>query len=369
MHAYVILPGGSDGAQHLLRSCQWPDKYASKDENHPDLSAHVVSTYDVIHLRSDLLPCGKKVAADFGMNDDRWTVRHFRSELGFDTVAKNTVVLDPSGRILAVYTADLGAHLGVMTGDDFSRVFRTFSRVYASPQKGDNRGIFMHGHKVCPSAAKGSGSIDGTYYVTKAGQNISSSERAEIVDLYAAFTRIEKEQAPSIGKFKLDAALRMGFPGLFPGVPSEIISTAAVGMSRGFTSGLHSDFSTIESIFWDSSGIPDGDDYAFVIYESGLLFDLKASRFTSIIFPAHRWHGTLRCDTPTQPHLGLGAALILKNNVLDPAKKGIMDKLKERLAELEEAEPGCTTLGSAAFLGRNFRETDQSQKVAVVGRL
>jgi hypothetical protein len=44
-------------------------------------------------------------------------------------------------------------------------------------------------------------------------------------------------------------------------------------------------------------------------------------------------------------------------------------ELKERLAELEEAEPGCTTLGSAAFLGRNFRATDQSQKVAVVGRL
>jgi hypothetical protein len=191
--------------------------------------------------------------------------------------------------------------------------------------------------------------------VTKAGQSISKEERAEIIDLYAAFTRVEKEQAPSIGQFKLQGALRMGFPGLFPGVPSELISTAAVGMSRGFTSGLHSDRSTIESIFWDSSGIPDGDAFNFVIYESGLLFNLKASRFTSVIFPAHRWHGTLRVDTPTQPHLGLGAALILKENVLDPKSKGIMDELNSRLRALEEREPGCTTEKGAAFLGKNFR--------------
>jgi hypothetical protein len=363
--AHLYYDGGSEGARELLKTCAWPAEYtfSAEGEDLPHLSDHIISTYDVIQIcrPEDLLRMTLLEArASYGMYDDRWTPEYFREELGFDTVSKNTVVVEPDGTLLAVYSADVGPSLGLGEGggdaDLFSRVYSTFKRVYSNPQKGDQNGIFMSGNRICPFASKRSGSLDGTYYVYKKGQSMSKEEKAEVVRLYSAFQRVENAQVPSIARCKLEGARRMGFPGLFPGLPNEVISSPAVGIGRGYTSGLHSDGSTIESIFWNSKGIPDGKSYCFTLYETGLLFDLKASHLTSIIFPAIRWHGTCRCITGQEgPHLGMGAALITKENTIRPKSKAIFDALNERLALLEAQEPGCTTEGDAAFLGPNFR--------------
>jgi hypothetical protein len=317
-------------------SWKWPKAFTPSNENWPSLSDKVMKDHEIVVC---VLPRPRQE------NVEPWTMQGM-VEAGFTVVRKSTVVVDVGGTIMAVFT------LHDVFDEDLDRLpdaFETVSRIYPKPTRGKN-GIHMVGIRRCPFAAKAFGRLDGTYYVTR--KKITEEDKQKIVSCFSWLNRLEFTIAPSVGAWRLETALEMGYPGLFPGVPLSEVSSHSVGISKGYVSSLHSDQSTIETIFWDSRKVKTDERYGFVIHPCNMVFDLTSASMVSIVFHAGLAHGTLGLNSSSILHGGIGAALVIKKNLLPSAEGALscMSEMRRRLEELEEEGAG----EDAPFMGSNF---------------
>jgi hypothetical protein len=349
-------PAGSAAAKYKLNGAFWPAEFsASIYSDNPDTSIAPLAedawkTHDVVCLsyndkHTRFQPEWVKRINSPETRETYWTARHLEA-ICFERISRSTVVMEDDGTLIAVFTVNA---LAPDTIEQMAAAFAVIERCYTRPQRCVN-GIWMHGTRICPHTTKASATLDGGYYATKAP--FSPADRALLIDYFGALTAAEKRIAPSIAAWKLETAERVGFPGIFPGVPLEAVSAHSVGLTRGYISKLHEDKSSMETIFWDSKGVGDAD-YCFTIIPCGLIFDLRSARSTSIIFPAYHPHGSLHCAA--QPHHGLGAALIIKRDMMDPKNQEKVDQINARLAEIETANPGALRDTDAAFISANFK--------------